>query len=146
MLAQIEEMWRGLTMHAASHSKDFSGYFANRTFEERQRELTEKMSVGKLRVDIARDPRSGRDLGYCVSTVSPNGTGEIESLFVDELSRGRGVGDRLVGLAIQWMEENGADRISVFTVYGSEDVLPFYARYGFLPKMTMLERKKQQQD
>jgi tetrahydromethanopterin S-methyltransferase subunit D len=32
--------------------------------------------------------------------------------------------------------------IAVFTVYGSEDVLPFYARYGFHPKMLMLELKK----
>ena len=40
------------------------------------------------------------------------------------------------------MEEKGARSVAVFTVYGSEDVLPFYARYGFHPKMLMLELKK----
>jgi GNAT superfamily N-acetyltransferase len=146
MLGQIEEMWVRLTLHAAGKSKHFSPYFAQRTFEQRRKELSEKAATMSLRVDIALDPNSSRELGYCVSTVGKDGKGEIESLYVDDLSRGRGVGDRLLTEAISWMERKGAESICVFTVHGSEEVLPFYAHHGFLPKMLMLERKKEQQD
>jgi GNAT superfamily N-acetyltransferase len=142
MIGQIEGMWRKLTLHAAHHSEHFSQYFEQRTFEQRRKELQEKVVNGRLHIDIARDARSGQDLGYCVSSMDAKGAGEIESLFVDDISRGRGVGNALIQGAIEWMEQNGAKSIVVFTVYGSEEVLPFYARYGFQPKMLLLERKK----
>ena len=142
MLGHIEEMWGSLTQHAAHRSKHFSAHFATRTFEQRCKELNTKAATGRLRISIARDAYSERDLGYCICSIGPDGQGEVESLYVAELSRGRGVGDTLLTDAISWMEGNGANSVSVFTVYGSEEVLPFYAKHGFLPKMVMLERKK----
>jgi GNAT superfamily N-acetyltransferase len=141
LIESIGDMWRKLTLHAAHRSEHFSRYFAERTFEQRREELLAKSRSGQLRIIIARDARSGADLGYCISSVDARGEGEIESLFVDEISRGRGVGDTLIRTTIAWMEEVGAKSIVVFTVHGSEEVLPFYARYGFRPKMLMLERK-----
>jgi len=144
IVGHIEAMWRKLTLHAADHSPHFSAQFAQRDFKDRCDELRRKASVGLVHIDVARDARSGLDLGYCISSVEPAGSGEIESLFVDEACRGRGIGDALIKRAVDWMEASGAKSIAVFTVYGSEGVLPFYARYGFLPKMVMLERKKEQ--
>jgi GNAT superfamily N-acetyltransferase len=141
MIDLIGDMWQKLTSHAAHRSEHFSQYFEQRTFEQRREELREKVVSGQLHIDIARDARSGHDLGYCVSSMDAKGAGEIESLFVDDISRGRGVGNALIQKAIAWMEKNGAKSIMVFTVYGSEEVLPFYARYGFRPKMLLLERK-----
>jgi GNAT superfamily N-acetyltransferase len=141
MIGRIESMWRKLTSHAAQRSEHFSRYFDQRTFEQRREELQEKAANGRLHIDIARDARTGQDLGYCVSSMDSKGSAEIESLFVDEASRGRGVGHALIERAIAWMEQNSAKSIVVFTVYGSEEVLPFYARYGFRPKMMLLERK-----
>jgi GNAT superfamily N-acetyltransferase len=142
LVDEIEPMWRKLTLHASEHSQHFAEHFAARTFPQRRDELREKAAKGALHIDIAKDERSGTDLGYCVSSVDEKHCGEIESLFVDDATRGRGVGDLLVRRSIDWMEKVGARSMAVFTVYGSEDVLPFYARYGFRPKMVMLERQE----
>jgi hypothetical protein len=37
------------------------------------------------------------------------------------------------------MRDQGARGTVVFTVYGDESIFSFYARYGFRPKMVMLE-------
>jgi hypothetical protein len=40
---------------------------------------------------------------------------------------------------MEWMRQQGARSTVVFTVYGDESIFSFYARYGFRPKMVMLE-------
>ena len=90
MIGLIESMWRKLTLHASSRSEHFPEYFAHRTFDQRREELLSKSRNGQLHIDVARDARTGQDLGYCVSSIDGKGEGEIESLFVDEISRGRG--------------------------------------------------------
>lgn len=142
LIDAIEPMWRQLTMNAAGHSEHFSRHFAERRFEERRAELKKKAEMGKLRVDIARDTKTNEDLGYCVCSVDGVGGGEVESLFVSESTRGRGIGDSLIRRAVEWMESCGTRTMVVFTVYGNDRVLPFYERYGFKPKMVMLERRE----
>jgi diamine N-acetyltransferase len=139
LLGEVEEMWHQLTLHASRHSKEFSEHFALRTFEGRQQELLSCAENGILRIDITRDKASGQDLGFSACSVDRRGCGEIESLFVDEAVRGRGIGDVLVRRALEWMRSQGATQIAVFTVFGDDLVLPFYRRYGFRPKMVMLE-------
>ncbi len=138
----LEPMWRLLTLHASERSKHFGRYFADKGFLERKEELSRKAARSHLLIEVALDPRARQDLGYCISSVDDEGMGEIESLFVGEAARGRGVGDKLVRRSIEWMDKMGARSMVVFTVYGNEEVLPFYQRYGFQPKMVMLERKK----
>jgi GNAT superfamily N-acetyltransferase len=139
LIDEVEEMWRQLTLHASRQSVDFSHHFAGRTFEGRRKELLSRTEGGTLRIDIARDKASGRDLGFCVCSLDRRGHGEVESLYVDEVARGRGIGDVLVRRALEWMRSQGAKRVAVFTVYGDGHTLPFYHRYGFRPKMLMLE-------
>ena len=142
MIDAVEPMWRKLTLHASKLSEHFARYFAEKSFQERKEELVRKAERGKLLIEVALDPGAQEDLGYCISSVDPEGSGEIESLYVSDTARGRGVGGKLVRRSVQWMEQMSARSIVVFTVYGSEDVLPFYQRYGFQPKMVMLELKK----
>ena len=143
MIDSVEPMWRHLTLHAAERSRHFRRYFSEKSFQERKRELETKAERGPLLIEVALDPGARTDLGYCISSVDGDGVGEIESLFVSELARKRGVGDKLVRRSVEWMERQGARTIVVFTVYGSEEVLPFYQRFGFQPKMVLLERKEQ---
>jgi GNAT superfamily N-acetyltransferase len=139
LIDEVEEMWRQLTLHASRHSPDFSHHFASRTFDGRRTELLSRTENGTLRIDIARDKASRRDLGFSACSLDRRGHGEIESLFVDEVARGRGIGDVLVRRALEWMRSQGATQVAVFTVYGDERALPYYGRYGFRPKMVMLE-------
>lgn len=137
LLDQVEVMWRKLTLDASTHSEHFHGYFANKPWEERKAELAAKAAKGSVVVDIAAV--GDRRVGYCISSVSAEGIGELDSLFVDEDCRGQKVGERLAQRSVEWMRRRGARTMLVLTVYGNEDVLPFYARQGFLPMMVLLQ-------
>lgn len=137
LIDSIREMWYQLTLNAAAHSPYFSQHFKGRRFEDRRRELLDKAERGRLWICLAA---AGKDrVGYCVSSVGGEGVGEIDSLFVTEAFRGRGVGDELVRRAVRWMGANHARTMIVNTVYGRETVLSFYSRYGFRPKTITLE-------
>ncbi|HPP45734.1 MAG TPA: GNAT family N-acetyltransferase, partial [Methanomassiliicoccaceae archaeon] len=135
MLDSVKGMWSKLTRDASVHSTHFSRYFREKSWEERKEEFLKKAGLGRLNVDIAT--HAGKELGFCISTVI-DGAGEVESLFVEECSRGRKVGEMLMQRSIRWMKDNGARTMAVFTVYGNEDVLAFYAKQGFHPISIML--------
>jgi GNAT superfamily N-acetyltransferase len=145
LVDSVEPMWHMLTHHAAERSQHFARYFEERCFQERRAELVKKSCKGHILIEVALDPDLRQDLGYCISAVDLEGNGEIESLFVSETARGRGVGDKLVRRSMEWMDKMKARSVVVFTVYGSEEVLPFYQRYGFQPKIVLLERTKDRQ-
>lgn len=139
LIDSIKEMWHQLNLHASKRSPFFSEHFSERTFQLRKEELVAKAKACRLRIEIARDTLGAKDLGYCASSIDYFGNGEIESLFVDDEARRRGVGDALMRRTLDWMREQGARSTVVFTVYGDESIFSFYARYGFRPKMVMLE-------
>ncbi len=139
LIDRIKEMWYQLNLHACKRSPFFSEHFAERTFQLRKEELVSKAKSCRLRIEIARDMVATRDLGFCASSLDYFGNGEIESLFVDDEARRRGVGDLLMRRTLEWMRDQGARSTAVFTVYGDESIFSFYARYGFRPKMVMLE-------
>lgn len=135
MLDSVRDMWSKLTRDAARHSTHFRDYFHEKSWDERRSELMNKASRGHFNIDVATF--GGRELGFCISTVM-DGAGEVESLFVEECSRGRRVGELLLQRSVEWMRDNGARTMAVFTVYGNDDVLGFYARQGFRPISIML--------
>lgn len=139
LIDSIREMWHQLNLHASKRSPFFSDQFSERTFQLRKEEMVSKAKTCRLRIEIARDATASRDLGYCASSIDYFGNGEIESLFVDDEARRRGVGDALMRRTMEWMRQQGARSTVVFTVYGDESIFSFYARYGFRPKMVMLE-------
>jgi GNAT superfamily N-acetyltransferase len=142
LIDDIEELWRQLALHSSEHSVDFAEHYARRSFDQRRKELRSRAERGKLHIDIVREGTSDHDLGYCVSSVDEQGMGIIESLFVREDERERGIGDLLMGRSLEWLKGNMASSTVVFIVYGNERVLPFYYRYGFRPKALMLEIKE----
>lgn len=139
LIDEIEDMWHSLNLHASKRSPFFSEQFAERTFQLRKDELLSKAKACRMRIVIARDPAKAKYLGFCACSIDNLGNGEIESLFVDDEARRRGVGDALMRQTLDWMRDQGARGTVVFTVYGDESIFSFYARYGFRPKMVMLE-------
>ncbi|NLI73799.1 MAG: GNAT family N-acetyltransferase [Euryarchaeota archaeon] len=135
MLDSIKDMWSKLTMDASKHSTHFSSYFHNKRWDERKSELLRKASRGPFRVDLATFGKN--KMGFCISSII-DGAGEVESLFVEECSRGRRVGEALLNQSIDWMRENNARTMALFTVYGNDDVLKFYAKQDFRPISIML--------
>jgi diamine N-acetyltransferase len=138
-LDQIRPLWECLIEHLKTRSTFFKRWFKSRTFDERKSELLKKSAGGKLHVDLALD--DGHCIGYCVSSVSDE-AGEIDSIFVEECHRSRGIGGQLMRRALSWMEDENAQIVKVSASVGNEEALPFYMHYGFLPKNIVLEQPK----
>jgi diamine N-acetyltransferase len=108
------------------------------TWEMRKKDLLEKTSKGHLHIDSARDSKTGKLIGYCVSSVNEDRQGEIESIFVESDYRRCGIGDNFMKKALKWMDDISVSKRIIGVGAGNEEVFPFYARYGFFPGVTIL--------
>lgn len=111
-------------------------------FDDRKAYSITVAEQGSLRIDLAFDPEQGRYAGYCVSSLSENLAGEIESIYVDETYRALGIGTNLLSRALTWLNNNGSIRNRVSVADGNEDTFPFYRKFGFYPRMTVLEQRR----
>ena len=134
-------LWDKLNVHHAERSKHFAAAFARRRWEDRRDGifLTRLREGGRVRVDLA--VREGVDVGYCITTISAAAVGEIESIYVEEGLRGRGVGRALMEKALAWLDAEGIRHKMLGVGAGNEEALPFYARFGFVPSATVLRHK-----
>jgi ribosomal protein S18 acetylase RimI-like enzyme len=109
-------------------------------FEERKRFLLEKSRGGAIRIDLAKDKGTGVLIGYCVSSLTEKKQGEIDSIYIEADYRRRGIGDAFMKKALGWLADRAATRIIVGVASGNEESFPFYSRYGFYPRVTVLEQ------
>lgn len=135
----IGPLWLELRQMHRARSTYFQNTLGLKSFEERREELLEKAGGGLMRVELAR-AEDGRAVGYCVSSVSQDMTGEVDSIFVTAAFRGMGIGTALMEGALRWMENLGVKRKVLLAIVGNEEVHSFYARFGFLPKSVLLEQ------
>jgi diamine N-acetyltransferase len=142
LLEQIKYLWEELNQHHYQCSPNFKDHYKQMTFEKRKFDLLKKSASGEMRVDLAVDEASGCIVGYCVSSINTEKTGEIESIFVDVAYRGLKIGDSLIRNALSWMDNEGALAKIVEVGDGNEQAFGFYARYGFLPRKTVLKQLK----
>ncbi len=142
LLDQIKPLWESLNEHHRQNSPNFKEHYCQMTFQKRKYVLLKKAALGKLRVDLAVDEASGQSVGYCISSLDSEKTGEIESIFVDAAYRRIGIGDSLMKNALSWMEREGALAKTVEVAAGNEEAFGFYVRFGFLPRKTLLKQIK----
>ena len=144
-LGRIEPLWEGLAAHHVAQARAVAPAFLDemggKTFAARRAELLEKNRDRALRVELAVDGATGVPVGYCVSSAAPNSAGEVESVYVDEAYRGRGIGSALLEHASTWMDGVGVTEQAVLVFAGNDGTLPFYARHGFLPRFCVLIRR-----
>ena len=138
---QIRPLWEQLVLHHRARSTHFKDIYDNFTFEKRRTDLLNKSRGGLIRVDIAKDHDTGRNVGYCVSTVKES-EGEIDSIFIDPDHRSAGIGSAFMERALAWMDGQHAIVRRVAVAAGNEDAFGFYEKFGFLPRQVILEQKK----
>jgi len=143
LLPRIRPLWQALNRYHGESSTHFTEEFAGFNFSFRERRLVEKACRGEVRVELVAELGAGGYAAYCVSSVSRDGTGEIDSLFVDEPFRGRGLGSELMRRAIEWMDAAGATSRTVVVAEGNERAHGFYRKFGFLPFSVTLARKNE---
>ncbi|UCB43297.1 MAG: GNAT family N-acetyltransferase [Dehalococcoidales bacterium] len=139
-LDSIAALWQKLLEYHKSLSQHFSGRLGSMTFDLRKKGLLEKSREGVIRIDLARDVGRGGLVGYCVSTISRDRQGEIESIYIEPDYRESGIGDNLMKRALHWMDEYPVTKKVLAVGTGNEEVFDFYSRYDFYPRTTILEQ------
>lgn len=133
----IKPLWEALNRMHLADSVHFKEHYRAFTFERRLEGLLGTADAD-MKITVAF---SGEvPLGYCASKAE-GGSGEIESLFLDESIRGLGVGGTLVDSHVAWMRERGCARIRVSVSHGHDSPLDFYRKHGFRERLTVLELK-----
>jgi GNAT superfamily N-acetyltransferase len=136
----IGPLWDQLNAQHLALAPAFAHRRARRTFASRKKQLLAKAGSGGLRVDTALAAGSDAPIAYCVASLAPDGTGEIDSLFVTEAWRGRGVGTALMGRTLDWMDRNGVGSKVLSVACGNEAAAKFYEKFGFAPYSLQLRQ------
>jgi len=110
-------------------------------FEPRKLGILGKAAAGKLLIELVRTASPATDIAYCISTVSADGCGEVDSIFVEEQFRGGGVGSELLRRALAWLDRAGASSKVVTVAHGNEGALALYRRFGFHPRTVLLQQR-----
>jgi ribosomal protein S18 acetylase RimI-like enzyme len=139
-LDTIRPLWEKLRAHHAGLNWPFAAEIGRATFEPRKRELLDKSAGGALRVELATAGSHGGPVAYCVSTLSGDNAGEIDSLYVDAEWRGRGIGSELVRRALAWLDAADARSKIVCVAQANRDALALYARFGFHPRTVVMKQ------
>ena len=140
MLDRIRVMWEALNLYHCQRSAHFKEHYLGMTFKKRKANLLKKAACGRINVNIAIDRTTEKEVGYVVSSLNSELTGEIDSIYVDEAYRGMGIGDRLMKNTLSWMDQNSAEEKIVEVSIGNEQAWKFYGHYGFLPRKTVLKQ------
>jgi ribosomal protein S18 acetylase RimI-like enzyme len=136
----IQPLWEKLNQHHLNKKSDFKDHYENFTFQERKEVLMEKAHGSSMRVDLVEDKEFGTYVGYCITTISIENEGEIDSIYVDEEYRSIGIGDQLMKRSLAWLEKEGVKNKKVVVALGNQESISFYERYGFRPRSITLEQ------
>lgn len=135
----IGPLWEKLNQHHHVRSPHHARHFARMTFDLRKQTLLEKASKGVMRIDIAKDTDTGAIVGYCLSIISEKTEGEIESIYVEKNYRLKGIGDKFIKKAMDWMDSRSVTKRTIAVATGNEEVFTFYSHYGFHPRIYILQ-------
>ena len=139
-LPVVRPLWEKLCAYHVALTPQFAARRATRTFEARKQELLAKSASGKLKIDLAYAGGTSDPVAYCITSLGPDGAGEIDSLYVDQDYRGKGVGAELTRRALAWLDGHKAASKTVTVAFGNDPALEFYARFGFLAEHISLRQ------
>lgn len=137
----IRPLWEKLNAHHAGISSHFSDELRVRRFEDRKLQLL--VDGKRVQTILATVPYVQDVIGYCIASVTSQGEGEIDSVYIDESYRGQQIGTELMHRALAWLDEHGAESKSVIALYENDPAIRFYARFGFYPRTVNLIQKKE---
>lgn len=138
----IRQLWEELRDHHKELSIYFPGRYVELKFQERKEDLLKKSESGILRIDAAYDETAEQFIGYCISSISEEAVGEVDSIYLDKEYRSSGIGDVLMKRSLNWMDQNGVKTKKIMVAAGNENTLAFYSKYRFFPKHIILEQVK----
>jgi ribosomal protein S18 acetylase RimI-like enzyme len=92
---------------------------------------------GPFRIEVARVDDDA--VGFCTASVKGN-EGAIGYLFVAATHRSTGLGATLLGRAQGWMQQHGAEIVTLVVRAGNDAASGWYARQGYAPTYAVMHR------
>lgn len=137
LLSRTEPMWEKLKSHHVDKSVFFAENMSSASFNDKINKIC--LAADEVYVNIA--VANNVDVGYCITVIDSINNGEIKSLYVDSCVRRFGIGSDLMNCALNWLRHKQVGEIILSVAVGNEEVNSFYERFGFQPKLTILQRK-----
>jgi ribosomal protein S18 acetylase RimI-like enzyme len=135
----VRPLWEELNSLHRNISTYFAAEFAGFGFEERKQRLLGK---DKLLILMCVENTGKRNIGYCISSITKNGEGEIDSIYIKPAYRKEHLGSELMKKSLEWFTAEKITNIEILVAHGNEQVLPFYQKFGFYPRTYKLKRKR----
>jgi len=136
LLDRVEPLWVELRRHHAEMFERWQEELLGASFAQRRAGLINKGSKGLL---VLLAVSEGRDVGYCVCTIGEERLGEVDSIYIAEGYRRRGIGKHLMKEAMGWLKERGAGGIVVDVMAENQEALRFYEKFGFAPRTVRMK-------
>lgn len=133
----IKNLWEKNRLYHEESSEYFKDSYRFISFDQRIHAFN-VFNENTMKITVAK--RNDAYIGYCISTIV-EGKGEIESLHVDEVNRGNGVGKKLVSKHMEWMKEKNCKAIGVTVSQENESTIEFYKKLGFYPNTIYMQLK-----
>jgi ribosomal protein S18 acetylase RimI-like enzyme len=137
-LDRVRPLWEELNSLHKGVSTHFAAEFAGFSFEERKQRLLGK---DKLLILLCVENSSGRNIGYSIASITKNGEGELDSIYIKPAYRKEHMGSKLMKKSLEWFAQEKITNIEILVAHGNEQVLPFYQKFGFFPRTYKLKRK-----
>ncbi|MHC1683556.1 MAG: GNAT family N-acetyltransferase [Clostridiaceae bacterium] len=141
LLDYVKPLWEELNQHHKLKSSNFKSHHTNMTFQDRKEKFYNLLDKCELRVELAKDSEKDKFIGYCISSFEENIVGEIESIFVMKEYRGNGIGEKFMKNALNYMDKVNCVKRKIAVAEGNENAFGFYSKFGFYPRLTILEQK-----
>ncbi|MEN6388915.1 MAG: GNAT family N-acetyltransferase [Syntrophomonas sp.] len=136
LLDRAASLWEDLREFHARLDPQRAAMTRSRAWEERRSDLLAKSGSGQMLIELAI--YGDALIAYCIATIDDKQKGEIDSLYVSEEWRGRGIGRHLLITSLDWLKTRGTTIQQLAVREGNEKALTFYQRCGFVPLMRIL--------
>lgn len=133
----IRNLWEKNRRYHEDNSEYFKGSYSSIKFDERIKVFS-GYSEEKIKISVVKE--KGKYIGYCISIIDGS-KGELGTLHIDETERGNGIGKKLVGEHIEWMNEKKCEEIGVTVSQENGLAIGFYKKLGFYPNTLYMQKK-----
>lgn len=134
----IGRLWEKLNDFHMEKTFIDGGRFSGNEWKKRKESLLKKIDhPGHIKIILAEEGEE--PAGYVVATLDGD-AGEIDSLYIEEDFRNKGVGKALIEQAEDWFAEKKAKRIRISVVGGNADACAVYEHLGYNVREIIFEK------
>ena len=143
LIDRVQPLWEKLKCHHLEMAGALAGGITGWDFQARKEGLQAKGCSHFI--ELATDKQNCHDvLGYCISTIDHAGMGEIDSVYIAECHRRRGLATALIQRALAWMDREAVQGRRVSVMAMNEPARKLYEHFGFVIRLLEMEVPSEQ--